>query len=221
MNKERIKDLIKLTIVYTMVIGSVGAVAYWLWKNPIYNPAGPQIQEAKSQIEVRFRNAIVKGRKNGTPYWTVYCKNVESARESSKVFFKEKPNGEFYNIKDWSKETESSPNMVNPSPSPSAERLRTFKWDSDEAEYDTETEDLTLKKNVVVVTDEKDTIKTDELQWKNADQKAVSHKRSNIVAHKGYPIINADNLEADVKSDILNLKGNVEIITELTEDQKL
>jgi lipopolysaccharide export system protein LptC len=221
MNKDRIFDIIRLVLTYTVVIGSVAGVSFWLWRNPIYNPAGPRIQEAKSQIEVRFRNAVVKGRKNGTPYWTVFCKNVESARESSKVFFRDKPYGEFYNIKDWSKETGNNMIPVNPSPSPPQERLRTFNWDSDEAEYDTETEDLTLRKNVKVVTDDKDIIKTDELQWKNSQQKAISNKRTTITGHEGHPIIKADSLEAETKMDVLNLKGNVEIITELTEDQKL
>jgi len=237
--RDKITDTVRTVLVYVFVIGGLGGGGYWLWRNPIYNPAGPQVQAAKSQIEVRFKDAVVKGRKQGTPYWTVYAKTVESERQSSKVFFKDKPNGEFYNLKDWSKNSENnSPqnvvtgpgvNVTNPAgntptstpATPTAERLRTFIWNADEAEYDQETEDLTLRKNVSIVTDDKDTIKTDELLWKNSEEKAVSNKRTTITGKDGKPVIYADRLEADVKLDILNLKGNVEIITELTEDQQL
>ncbi|MFN8577011.1 MAG: LPS export ABC transporter periplasmic protein LptC [Candidatus Sericytochromatia bacterium] len=227
MNKERIKHFLRLTITYIAIIGCVGGVAYWLWKNPIYNPVGPQAQTVQSDIEVRFIDATLRGRKGGIPYWTVHSKLVESERNSPMVYFKNKPNGEFYNLKDWSKNSpsqeENKPGLQNQinNPSKPDDRLRTFTWNADLAEYNTDTEDLHLKDNVNIVTDDKDTIKTNELRWNNYDQKAKSNTRTTITGHKGYPIVKADNIEGDVKMDVLNLKGHVDIETVLDEDQKL
>lgn len=227
MNKEKIKHYLRVAVTYFLVIACVGGVIYWLWKNPIYNPVGPQAQTVQSDIEVRFRDATVRGRRGGIPYWTVYSKVVESERNSPMVYFKDKPNGEFYNLKDWSKNTpvpetqnNNLQNPVNPSGKPD-DRLRTFTWNADIAEYNTESEDLTLKKNVNIITDDKDSIKTDELRWNNYEQKARSSTRTVITGYKSYPIVKADNIEGDVKMDILNLKGNVEIETVLDEDQEL
>ena len=226
MNKEKIKTFLRTALTYFGVVVLVGGVVYWLWKNPIYNPVGPQAQTVKSDIEVRFKNATVRGRRGGIPYWTVYSKVVESERNSSMVYFKEKPNGEFYNLKDWSKNSPSTDinnNLQNNQPTQKNidDRLRTFVWNADVAEFNTETEDLVLKNNVNITTDDKDSMKTDELKWSNFSQKAVSNKRSVITGSKGYPIVKSDNLEGDVKLDILNLKGNVEIETQLDEDQEL
>ncbi len=234
MNKQQLKDYFKVFSGYLTVIVLVGGTGYWIWKNPIYNPAGPQSQDVKSDIEVRFLDAVVKGRRNGTAHWTAYSKIVESERNSSRVFFKDKPHGEFYNIKDWSK-ADSNNEKTNPSPFPSGipapispqpinnqpDRLRTFTWDADTAEYNTETDDLILKKNVNIVTDDKDKIKTDELNWNNFSQKATSNTRTKITSAKGYPTVDADHVEGDVKLDLLNLKGHVEITTVLTDDQEL
>lgn len=231
MNKETIaafRAFLKTASTYFLVVICVGGVVYWLWKNPIYNPVGPQAQTIQSDIEVRFRDATVRGRRAGIPYWTVYSKVVESERNSPMVYFKEKPNGEFYNLKDWAKNTPSTEqnNLQNPQVNPSNQpkpddRLRTFTWNADLAKYNTETEDLILEKNVNIITDDKDSIKTDELKWNNFSQKATSNKRSVITGAKGYPIVKADNIEGDVKMDILNLKGHVEIETQLDQDQEL
>ncbi len=234
MNKETIKSNLKTSTTYLLVVVFVGGVVYWLWKNPIYNPVGPQAQTIQSDIEVRFKDATVRGRRAGIPYWTVFSKTVESERNSPMVYFKDKPTGEFYNLKDWSKETTSTTlneannqvtqpiNGINPSNNTKPnDRLRTFTWNADIAKYNTDTEDLILEKNVNIVTDDKDSIKTDELQWNNFNQKAISNKRTTITGSKGYPIVKADKVEGDVKMDILNLKGNVEIETQLDENQEL
>ncbi len=221
-NKDAYLKFIRLSLIYILSICSIATITYWLWKHPIYNPAGPQIQEARSEIEVRFKDAVVKGRKNGTPYWTVFSKNVEVERDTPWVFFKDKPHGEFYNLKDWSKSEQNPENNEQTNNQENKdERLRTFTWNADKAEYNTETEDLNLKQNVKIITDDKDSIKTEEMHWNNANQKAVSDTRTTIIGHKGHPVIYADKVEGDIKLDILNLKGHVEINTELTEEQQL
>lgn len=229
MNKINIKHIIRITLSYIVVIGCVGGVIYWLWKNPIYNPVGPQVQNVQSDIEVRFRDATLRGRRGGIPYWTVNSKLVESERNSPMVVFKDKPNGEFYNLKDWSNnanvaestsQSQTNQTNINNNSKPD-ERLRTFTWTADLAEYNTDTEDLVLKNNVSILTDDKDSIKTNELNWNNFEQKAKSNTRTTIIGYKGHPVVKADNIEGDVKMDVLNLKGNVEIETILDEEQEL
>lgn len=220
---DRLKRLLKILIMYTSIISFIGGVSYWLWKNPIYNPAGPQAQTIESNIEVKFKNSIVRGRKKGIPYWTVYCDEVESERNSSRILFKNNPKGSFYNLKDWSKEgfDKSDSNIDNPTSEVQQNRLRKFNWTSKLAEYDTETENLILRDKIVMSTDDNDILKTDELHWNNFLQKALTKKRTEIIASKGSPHILADNVEADMTSDIIDLNGNVDITTDLTEEQQL
>lgn len=229
MNKNNIKNILRLAVTYIAVIGCIGGVVYWLWKNPIYNPVGPQVQNVQSDIEVRFRDATLRGRRGGIPYWTVNSKLVESERNSPIILFKDKPKGEFYNLKDWANNNNTpenatdnqDPTKPNNTASKPDERLRTFTWSADLAEYNTDTEDLVLKTNVDILTDDKDSIKTNELRWNNYEQKVRSNTRTVIKGFKGHPIVKADNIEGDVKMDILNLKGHVEIETVLDEDQEL
>ena len=218
MNKG-LKSILRQSLIYITLIGVIGIISYWLWNNPVYNPAGPQIQKQVSEIEIRFKDVIVKGRKDGTPHWTVFSDSVDVERNSPMVFFNDEPNGEFYNLKDWSAENEQNdPEISNEQ---KEKRRRTFTWIAHKAEYNTDSKDLTLIKDVELVTDDKDIVTTDELHWINSEEKAISNTRTKIVSNKGYPIIEADNLEGNVKLDILDLKGNVEIITELTEEQEL
>lgn len=221
MDREIVKGFIKSFIGYSIVISFTGFLIWWLWTNPIYNPAGPMVKYPVSSVEVKFTNTTVKGRKNGVPYWTVVSKIVESERNSPVIYFKNSPHGEFYNLKDWAKSGSLS-NSNNPNnTSVSNERLRTFVWDGEFAEYNTETEDLILKNNIKIVTDDKDIITTHELHWSGSEEKVRSPKRTKILSHKGYPVVSADTLEGDAKMDILHLKGNVDIETELSEEQQL
>lgn len=221
---DRLKRLLQTLIIYTSIVCFVGGISYWLWKNPIYNPAGPQAQTVESKVEVRFKESILRGRKKGIPYWTVYADVVESERNSSKIVFKNTPKGSFYNLKDWSKDGFDKVEMNNNTDSSNLEKnqkLRTFYWSAKIAEYDTETEDLVLKDKVVMNTDENDILKTDELLWNNFLQKAITKKRTEIIASKGSPHIFADNVQADMTSDMIDLSGNVDITTDLTEEQQL
>jgi lipopolysaccharide export system protein LptA len=223
---DKLKRLLQTIIIYTSIVCFVGGISYWLWKNPIYNPAGPQAQTVESKVEVRFKDSIVRGRKKGIPYWTVYANVVESERNSSKIIFKNKPKGSFYNLKDWSKDGFDKVEMTNNDLNSSSEtnketKLRTFYWEAKIAEYDTETEDLVLKDKVVMNTDENDILKTDELHWNNFLQKATTNKRTEIIASKGSPHIFSDKVQADMSSDMIDLSGNVDITTDLTEEQQL
>jgi len=210
-----IKGFIKSIFIYGFFLLSIVGICFWLWKNPIYNPVGPRVQTPTSQIDIKFKDVIVKGRKDGVPHWILRSKNVESERGTSRVFFKDKPEGDFYNLKDWSK-TDSQIETKE-----SKDRSRSFSWKSESAECNMDTNDLTLRDKVKILTDDKDKIDSDEIVWLNQQEKVFSNKRTKIVSAKGSPEIKADKLEGDVKLDLLKLKGNVEISTELNEEQQL
>lgn len=214
---ERIKNFFKILFTYGLIVALFAVGIFWLFKNPIYNPIGPQMQPPVSQIDLKFKDVMVRGRKNGIAYWSLNAKTVESERGTSRVFFKDNPTGEFYNLKDWSKKLETD-NTAN---SPQKERNRTFTWSSESAECNIDTEDLVLKNKVRIKTDDNDTVETDELIWLNTQEKVISDKRTKILSSKGSPEINADHLEGNVKLDFLDLKGHVEIITDITEEQQL
>lgn len=216
---NKFTSVLKLVFIYGFFIFLIGGVSYWIWKNPIYNPAGAQVQKPVSDIEVRFSEVIVKGRKEGVPHWTLYCKNVDVERNSPFVFFKDRPKGEFYNLKDWSKKENTNPGEQNNDLY--SGKLRSFKWEAERAEYNTDNEDLTLFKDVLMTTDEQDKIETQELYWNSLEEKASTPIRTKITAGKGFPLVETDKLNADIRFDILELKGNVEITTELSEEQEL
>lgn len=215
---DRIKAFLKVIFTYGLVVGLFAFGIFWLFKNPIYNPIGPQMQPPVSQIDVKFKDVVVRGRKNGIAYWSLKAKTVESERGTSRVFFKDNPTGEFYNLKDWSKNIENDNDSAN---STKKDRNRTFTWKAESAECNIDTEDLILKNKVRVKTDDNDTVETDELIWLNTQEKVISNKRTKILASKGSPEIKADHVEGNVKLDLLALKGNVEITTDITEEQQL
>jgi LPS export ABC transporter protein LptC len=215
MKKDYLKLIIKNFLIYSISFLIIGSLVYWLWKNPIYNPVGPRIQTFQSNIEVRFKNAEVRGRKNGIPYWIAKSKLVESEKNSSIIYFKNNPEGIFFNLKDWNK-SDFKDGIVQEN-----EELRQFSWKGKEAHYNTDTEDFSLIENVKIITDKKDIIETDELIWDNYEKTATSNKRTKITHHKGYPIISSNSVKANTKNDVIDFKGNVELITELSNDEQL
>lgn len=171
---DRIKAFLKVIFTYGLIVGLFALGILWLFKNPIYNPIGPQMQQPVSQIDVKFKDVVVRGRKNGIAYWSLKAKTVESEKGTSRVFFKDNPTGEFYNLKDWSKELDNSTTTNNNQ----TEKNRTFTWKAESAECNIDTEDLILKNKVKVKTDDNDTVETDELIWLNAEEKVISNKRT-------------------------------------------
>ncbi|MFN8671839.1 MAG: LPS export ABC transporter periplasmic protein LptC [Candidatus Sericytochromatia bacterium] len=217
---ELIKSFFKILFTYGLFFVVFIGLCFWLWKNPVYNPVGPRVQSMSSQVDVKFKDVIVRGRKNGIPYWTVKSKVVESEKGTNRIFFKDKPSGQFYNLKDWSKSDNNNTTESDLNKSPT-DRSRTFDWNSETAEYNMDNENLLLKNKVKILTDDKDKVETDELIWFHREEKVISNKRSKIISAKGTPEIKADKIEGNVKLDLLKLKGNVEITTDITEEQQM
>lgn len=215
MENNYLKSIIKSISLYLFSSFIVGILIYWFWKNPIYNPVGPKIQNFQSNIEVRFKNTEVRGRKKGIPYWIAKSKLVESEKNSPIIYFKKNPEGIFFNLRDWEK-SDFKDGVVGEN-----EQLRQFNWKGKEAEYNTDTEDFSLKGQVEIITEKKDKIETEEIIWDNYEKTAVSNKKTKITSYKGYPIIISNSIKADTKNDIIDFKGNVELITKLSSDEQL
>lgn len=177
-------------------------------------------KEPDKNIELRFSNIEIRGRKEGVALWTIKADKVDVNRteegKEQKVFFKKNPHGSFYNIKDWSLTEEEKSSGDVP------ERLRTFDWKANYAEYDEEEKVLLLKNKVYIETDDKDRIYTNHLLWESKEEKITCNSRTTIIGHRnGLPVIQADRIQGDIKMNIIDLEGNVRIKTDISEDQEL
>lgn len=202
---------------YILILMGLIVLGYWFIKSKPYNPAGvtPPVKK-DAQVELRFKKVEIRGRKEGRAYWIIQSNEVDVSKPDQRfVYFKKKNRGSFYNLKDWSKPMDSTGSPTKDEETGDGtppERLRTFTWKADYAEYDTSEENLTLRNNVRIVTDDKDIITTDVLRWLNKEEKVYCDSKTKIVDHKGTPVIVADKVIGDVKLDVLDLKGNVLII---------
>jgi len=194
---------------YILLLLCLLGLGYWFIQSKPYNPASVKLPVKKdANVELRLKKVEIRGRKEGKAYWIIQSDEVDVGKpEQRYVYLKKNPRGSFYNLKDWSKPKDGTEEENAP-----PERLRTFTWKSDYAEYDTEQENLTLRNHVKIVTDDKDTITTDILRWVSKEEKIYCDSKTKIVGHKGTPVIVADSVMGDVKLDVLNLKGNVMII---------
>ena len=143
------------------------------------------------------------------------AKELEISRDGRYANFKKDPSGNFINIKDWNK-PEPSPGMP-----PAMERLRSVTWSAKKADYDMVTEELSIEGAVKITTDEQDTVTTERATVQAKDERVTAHRRVKIVAKKGYPIVEANEMKADAKMETMELNGNVSIDTQLDESQEL
>lgn len=203
-------------LVFSMVCGML----YWLYQNKAHNPAAPEHKEKPDKdIGLRFTNVELRGREEGSPFFTIWSEEVEVSRSKGKqdgrmVYFRKNPHGEFYNLKDWEKsekEREESGELP---------LKRSLIWKSDYAEYDRHEERLLMKKHVEIITDKNDNLKTDEVLWDKKSERLTSSTRSVVLTHKN-TYMEANQLEAKTKLKELYLEGNVYIETDVKSDQSL
>jgi lipopolysaccharide export system protein LptA len=204
------------------VLVGLGAMIWGLFKMNPTNPAGVDPpKQPDSQIGLRFQEVELRGRKDGTPFFTIFADEVDVSRDSRYVNFtegKKKPHGEFFNMKDW--EVDIDPEAAKAAESLTEPRRRTITWEAKRAEYDTQKESLRMQEDVLIVTDTKDTIKTDEMIWDRGTQTLESNTRSHIRTHKGTRI-DSNKLQAKTQDKELLLEGQVYIEMPLGKDQTL
>ena len=195
------------------------------------NPFLPAAVRMQPQIELQFNEVVMQGRQKGTKRWNIWAKQVQISQDQQYVYFENHPKGSFYNLKDWSASasttTTAVPAMVPPtinapvpgypavpSPSPSyyTGKVRTADWTANRAEYDTYAESLKLQGNAVLVTDEKDELKTELLEYRTRQNSVAIPKKMTFLSHDKSRIA-ADQASADIKLEKLDLKGKVSVFS--------
>lgn len=193
------------------------ALGFGFWKLSPSNPAAIEPpQRPDEQIELRFFDVELRGRKQGTPFFTILADEAEVSRDQRFVTFlkkKQKPHGEFFNLKDWEKEEGDQPSEGPP-------KRRALRWEADQASYDFTMQKLTMQKDVRIVTDLDDLILTDEMIWSKQKETLESSTRSKITTHHD-SYMESDKLKVETKDKTLYLDGKVFIEMKLGKDQRI
>lgn len=189
---------------------AIGGMLYGFWKLNASNPAGVQPKpQPDPGVSLRFEEVELRGRKDGTPFFTILAEKVEVSKENRYVNFlkgKTKPHGEFYNLKDW----EDDPTGAEP-------KRRAITWESNSARYDTIDQNLEMKGQVRIKTDLDDRIQTEEMLWNRNQQTLTSNTRTQIHTHHDAHI-GANKLKVETTKKSLYLEGRVYIDMKIGEE---
>lgn len=227
-------------VVATLI--AVAATAYTLHekqKGKVNNPFLPQTTKMEPQIELQFKGVVLQGRQKGVKRWNIWSSDVEISQDQQFVYFKNRPRGSFFNLKDWTA-TDSptpmppppmmppalpasvsatgglpipvAPPVPTPSPTPNyyKGKLRTANWVADRATYDTYGEFLRLEDHAKLVTDDKDELKSDQIEYRSR-QNMVAITKPLHFSNKKKLKITSDGATVDIKFEVLDLKGRVAV----------
>ncbi|HEY9841664.1 MAG TPA: LPS export ABC transporter periplasmic protein LptC, partial [Candidatus Obscuribacterales bacterium] len=192
---------------------AIAALIYGFWKVGARNPAAIQPKsKPDDSISLRFEDVELRGRKQGTPFFTIMADKVEVSRDSSTVRFlkgknKTKPHGEFYNLKDWEEDATGA-----------LPRRRAITWESNEAIFNTQDQNLSMKGDVRIKTDVGDTILTEEMLWNRNAETLTSNTRTRVHTHKD-TYLQSNKLKVETRTKALFLDGQVFIDMKIGEDK--
>ena len=197
-----------LTVLSLLAIVGMGL---GFWKLRPSNPVAPEPKPVPDQsISLRFEKVELRGRKQGTPFFTILAEKVEVTKDNRYVNFLKgngKPHGEFYNLKDW----EEDPTGAEP-------KRRAITWESNEASYDTIEKNLVMRGEVRIKTDAGDTIETEEMIWSQSQETLISNTRTKIHTHQD-TYLNSNKVKVETRSKSLFLEGQVFIDMKIGEDR--
>lgn len=190
---------------------AIVAMGFGFWKLNASNPAAPLPQpQASSNLSLRFENVELRGRKQGTPFFTILADQVQVGKVDEKVTFlkgKNKPHGEFYNLKDWEED-----------PTGALSKRRAITWEANQAIFDTVQQNLTMKGAVKIKTDAGDTITTEEMIWNRSDQTLSSNTRTRIHTHQD-TYLQSNRLKVETQNKNLTMTGQVFIDMQLNQEK--
>jgi hypothetical protein len=213
----KVKQTLSQIITPVLALALMFGLGYGFWKLGAHNPAAPQNAAPKpdDQIGIRFFNVELRGRKNGTPFFSIFADQIEVSRDNRYVFFKgkTKPHGEFYNLKDW--DSELSAEVVG-----GASRPRNLRWEANRAEYDYSLENLMMYDKVKIITDAQDVVETDEMFWSKHDEALRSSTRSKVLTHKK-TYFEANKLDVKTRAKEMLMEGKVYIEMYVGNDQRI
>lgn len=198
-----------LSVLSVMAIGAMG---YGFWKMQAKNPAAvlPDKPITDPGISLRFEDVELRGRKMGTPFFTIRADKVEVSKDNRYVTFikgKNKPHGEFYNLKDWEED-----------PSGGTPRRRAITWEANKAIFDTQDQNLTMEGQVRVKTDAGDRIQTEQMIWNRNEEMLSSDTRTLVDTHYDTHI-GSNKLKVNTRTKALDLEGRVFIDMKIGEDE--
>jgi LPS export ABC transporter protein LptC len=208
-----LKGWLKPWPIYLLAIAVVGGTVYFTRAQRaagVADPVLPASVQLQQNIEIQFSDVIMQGRQKGVQRWTITSPKVSLSKDSRFTYFEPKPKGEFYNLKDWNQAEGAPPSDKN----------RSLTWTADKAQFDSFTEDLMIEGNAVIVTDTKDTIRTEKVEYKSR-AKAVSMPKPVKIETTTGTKIKADSLEANTDAEVFELKGHVDLVTSVNDEEKL
>ena len=208
----QLKPWLKPWPVYLLAIAVVAGTVVITRQNREAGQADPILPpsvQLEQNIEIQFGQVIMQGRQKGVQRWVIESDKVALSKDGRYTYFEPDPKGKFFNLKDWSAE-EGQPSDKN----------RSMTWTAKKAQFDSFTEDLKIVGNAVFTTDSDDVIKTEEVEYKSRT-KMVTMPQPVDIKMKDGSTITADALEANSDAEVLELKGNVDFITNVDDEEKL
>lgn len=200
--------------IYLITIGVIGATMYFVRhraSSGIAETILPPSVTLEQNIEIQFQDVVMQGRQKGVQRWVITSPKVSLSRDGRYTYFEPKPAGSFLNLKDWNaKEGEPDRNA----------RTRSLVWKADKAQFDSFTEDLEITGKAVITTDTKDVIKTERVEYKSRQKQVFMPKHVDITMKDG-TTISADELRANSEAEVMELKGRVDLLTNVNDEEKL
>ena len=192
-------------------------LGYGFWRLGAHNPAAPAVKaKPDDQIGIRFYGVELRGKKQGTRFFSIFADQIEVTRDNRYVFFKGKnrPHGEFFNLKNWEAQlsSEFGENDEN--------KARHLRWEAQRAEYDLQMENLTLSDRVKIISDAGDVIESDEIFWSKQEEALRSSKPTRMLTYKK-SYFQSDKLEARTRLKEITLEGHVYLEMYAGPDQQL
>ena len=199
--------------IYLSAIAVVGGGVYYTRAQRaagVADPILPPSVQLQQNIEIQFGDVVMQGRQKGVQRWAITSPKVALSKDGRFTYFDPDPKGEFYNLKDWNEQEGGAP----------SDKTRSMTWTAKKAQFDSFTEDLVIEGKAVITTDTKDVIKTEKVEYKSRAKLVNMPQPVDIVTEKGTHVT-ADSLEANADAEVFELKGNVDFLTPLNDEDKL
>ncbi|MBI6545230.1 MAG: hypothetical protein HY692_00460 [Cyanobacteria bacterium NC_groundwater_1444_Ag_S-0.65um_54_12] len=188
----------------------IGGTWYLRRRDLPRNPILPDIAvKMDPYLELQFGDVVVRGRDKGTARWEIKATEMTVSQNQRIVYFKNKPEGKFLNLKDW-----------NDKP-PEQLRNRTVEWQADSAQYDNEFAELRIAGHARFKTDEQDLMTTDQVVYRKRDHLVIIPTPVKLVSQGKKLVLKADQATADTQLEVLELSGHAQIDSAITSEGKL
>jgi hypothetical protein len=205
--------------IYLVAVLVVGATYYWRTYRPsIFTKDSilPEPVKLEQNIDVRFSDVVMQGRQKGVQRWAVTADRVILSRDGRYTYFEPNPKGKVFNLKDW-----NTPESESPNPTASTgSKVKSMNWVAQKATFDQQENRLVLTKKVVLTTEDQDIMKTDELIYET-EKKKLRFPKKTVLYKKDGTILKGDKMDVDVGSEVLEVSGNVDLLTNANGDSAL